>query len=186
MIKNQAVFLDRDGTIIQQVEYLYRIKDLEVLPRAANAIKLLNKFKIPAIVITNQPVVAKGLLTEKGVIKIHQKLQKILNGFGAGVDEFYFCPHHPEGGLEKYRKKCGCRKPGVGLFRKAAKKFNIIANDSFMIGDSFRDIEAGKNFGCKTIGVRCGVSDFQNSNPDFMTDDLYTAVRLILRNGGLV
>ncbi len=125
------------------------------------------------------------MITEKGVVKIHQKLQKILNGFNAKIDEFYFCPHHPDGDVKKYRIICECRKPCTGLLKKSAEKFNIKPKNSFMIGDSFRDIEAGKNFGCKTIAVRCGVSDFQKSNPDFLVDDLYHAVRLILKNWSL-
>lgn len=180
-MKNGAVFLDRDGTIIERVEYLYYLKDLKILPKAADAIKLLNKFKIPTIVITNQPVIARGLISEKGLLKIHEKLQKILYRFGAKIDEIYYCPHHPNGDVKKYRVLCDCRKPDIGMFKKAAAKFNIKSENSFMIGDTFRDIEAGKKFGCKTVGVGCGSSDFRKSIADFWAKDLFEGVNLILR-----
>lgn len=186
MQNQRAVFLDRDGTIIKHVEYLYRLQDLRFLPKAKEAIKLLNKFNIPTVVITNQPVIAKGLLTERGVIKIHQRIQEILKKAGAKIDMFYFCPHHPNAALVKYRLICECRKPSIGLFKEAAKRFNIIAQQSYMIGDSFRDVEAGKNFGCKTIGVKCGISEFQQSIPNFWSENLYEAVKLILGKGNFL
>jgi len=178
--KNLAVFCDRDGVINREVDNLHDVADLEILPKVAPAIKLLNNKGIPLIVVTNQPVVARGWLTENGVEKIHQEIKKRLKKDDAVVDEIYYCPHHPDANLKKYRVKCQCRKPNVQLFEKAAQDFGINLKKSFVIGDSFRDIEAGKNIQATTIFVKSGTGDLRDSKPDFVTGDLYSAIKLIL------
>jgi len=180
-----AVFCDRDGVINKEVNYLHKLEDLEILPRVSKAIKLLNQRQIPIIVITNQPAVAKGLIDEKGIKKIHQKIQQFLAPQGARIDKFYFCPHHPNADLKKYRVECDCRKPNVGLFRKAAKDYNIVLKNSYIVGDTFRDIEAGQELSCKTIAVTSDYSDLRDSKPTFRAKDLYDAVQLILDKEGI-
>jgi len=178
-MKQLAAFLDRDGVICREVGNLYKIEDLKILPGVAKAINLLNASKISVIVVTNQPVVARGLITEKGVEKINRKIEELLAKKGAKITKFYFCPHHPEANLPKYRVICNCRKPKTGLFNKAARVFNLDIKRSFVIGDSFRDIEAAKNLSCKSIAVETGSSDFRNSKPNYQAKDLYEAVKLI-------
>ena len=179
-MKQLAFFIDRDGVINYDPGNFHKIEELRILPRVAKAIKLLNQHKIPAIVITNQPVVARGWITEAGVKKINIKIKNILRHKGARIDQFYFCPHHPNADLPKYRVVCNCRKPATELFEKAAEEFNIDTKKSYVIGDSFREIEAANNLGCKSIGVECGRSDFRDCQPDYIVKDLYSAVKLIL------
>ena len=184
--KPVAVFLDRDGVINTEVDNLRKLEDLKILPKVPQALKLLNQFGIPAIVITNQPVVARGWLTQKGVREIHQKIAEILGKSGAKISDFYFCPHHPEANLKRYRIVCDCRKPEVGLFKKAAKKYKVDLKKSYIIGDSFRDIEAGKKLGATTIFVKTGTGDLRDSKPGHALKDLYDAVRFILKKEGLL
>lgn len=179
-MKQLAAFLDRDGVICCEVGNLYKIEDIKILPRVSKAINLLNTNKILVIVVTNQPVVARGLITEKGVEKINRKIEELLPKNGAKITKFYFCPHHPEANLPKYRVICNCRKPNTGLFNKAAREFNLDIKRSFVIGDSFRDIEAAKNLNCKSIAVETGSSDFRNSKPNYQVKDLYEAAKLII------
>lgn len=183
-MKKFAAFMDRDGVINHDPGLFYKIEELKILPRVGQAISLLNTYKIPAVVITNQPVIARGLITEFGVKKINEKIANILTKGGAKINQFYYCPHHPEAKLIKYRVVCDCRKPATGLFEKAAKEFNLDVKNSYIIGDSFREIESAKNLGCKSIAVECGRSEFRDSKPDFRVRDLYAAVKLILSQVG--
>lgn len=180
MRKKFAVFIDRDGTINLDVDNLSKIEYLTILPNVSKAITLLNKFHIPAIVITNQPVVARGLLTEEGVEKIHSEIKKRLEKNGANIEGFYFCPHHPNADIKKYGITCICRKPGVGMYKQAAKDFGVDLKKSYVIGDSFRDIDAGKTLGSTTISVSSNQKRSQNLNSDYSVKDLYQAVELIL------
>lgn len=179
-MKRLAAFLDRDGVINYDPGNFHKIEELKILPRVGKAIKLLNVHEIPVIIVTNQPVVARGWITEKGVEKIHSKIEEILAKDNARITKFYFCPHHPNANLPEYRINCDCRKPGTKLFKDAAREFNIDLKHSFVIGDSFRDIEAAKNLGCKSIAVKSGSSDFRDSKPDYEVKDLYEAAKLII------
>lgn len=179
--KKFAAFIDRDGTINFNVDNLSNLNDLTLIPNTAQAIALLNKFNIPALVITNQPVIARGLLDEKGVDEIHREINKRIYENKARIDGFYFCPHHPEANIKKYRILCKCRKPGIKMYKQAARDFKVDLTKSYVIGDSFRDIEAGKTLGTTTIGVGSNRVNFQNSKPDFFAKDLYEAVKLILK-----
>lgn len=183
--KGIVVFADRDGVINKEVDNLRRIEDLGILPHVPQAIKLLNQAKIPFIIITNQPVVARGWLTEEQVIEIHKKLEEILRKRGAKIDGFYFCPHHPNANLKKYRIFCDCRKPETGLFKKAAREHDADLKKSYVIGDSFRDIEAGKKIGATTVFVESGSRDLRGSKPNYSCKDLFEAVRFILKKEGL-
>lgn len=153
--KQKAIFLDRDGTINKYVGFLRKIEDFELIDGVADAIKSINRKGYLAIVITNQPVVARGELTVEELNNIHKKMETLLGEKGAFLNDIFYCPHHPDKGFEgerkEYKIKCTCRKPHPGLILEAAKKYNISLKDSYMIGDSMIDMEAGKAAGCKCI-----------------------------------
>ena len=151
--KQKAIFLDRDGTINKYVGFLRNIDDFELIEGVAEAIKLINQSGYLAIVVTNQPVIARGEVTWEELNEIHEKMATLLGKEGAYVDGIYICPHHPDKGFEgerpEYKIDCDCRKPKPGLLLQAAKDFNIDLSESYMIGDSHRDVEAGENAGVK-------------------------------------
>lgn len=160
--KQRAVFLDRDGTINEHRGFISDIEDFHIIDGVAEAIKQINESSYLVIVITNQPVVARGEITEEGLDEIHKKMETILGENGAYIDALYYCPHHPDKGFEgeipEFKIDCNCRKPKPGMILKAADDFNIDITNSWMIGDSKTDIEAGKNAGCKTALI--GTGDF--------------------------
>ncbi len=181
----KAVFLDRDGTINKEVNLLRNLKQLKILPKAAEAIRKINQLGFLVVVITNQAVVARGWLTEKGVDEIHAVLIKRLAKKGAKIDAIYYCPHHPEANFKKYRVKCRCRKPNLGMILKAAKKFKINFKKSFMVGDHTRDILTGHRASLKTILVKTGYAGkdgYHDIKPDFTAKNLFEAVKIIKRN----
>lgn len=151
--KQKAIFLDRDGTINKYVGFLTKTEQFELLPGVTDAIKMINKSGYLAIVVTNQPVIARGDCTWDELQQIHDKMETELGKEGAFLDGIYICPHHKDKGFEgerpEYKFDCDCRKPKAGLFIKAAKDFNIDISQSYMIGDSDRDVEAGQLSGCK-------------------------------------
>ncbi|MEK7181170.1 MAG: HAD-IIIA family hydrolase [Patescibacteria group bacterium] len=183
----KAVFLDRDGTINKEVDILRDLKQLKILPRAAEAIKKINQLGYLAIIITNQPVIARGWLTEKEVDHIHAVLINRLAKKGAKIDAVYYCPHHPNANLKKYRVKCRCRKPDIGMIRKAVKDFKINIKNSFLIGDTLKwDIKAGQKAGLKTILVKtsyAGKDNYYDIKPDFVVKNLFEAVKIIKKHG---
>lgn len=179
---NKAVFLDRDGVIVREVDRLHRLDQLRILPGAANAIRELNRLGYLAIVITNQAVVARGWITEAEVDEIHAVMIKRLGRRGAKIDAVYYCPHHPNANLKKYRLVCRCRKPNPGMILDALKKFKINPKGSFMVGDKTSDILAGKRAGLKTIMVSTGYGGkdgLLKAKPDFVVRDLGYVVRLL-------
>ena len=151
--RQRAVFLDRDGTINKKSGFIARPDQLELLPGAAEAIRLINRSSLLAIVATNQPVIARGECSFEGLQEIHNKMEWLLGEDGAFLDAIYYCPHHPQRGFAgerpAYKRECSCRKPAPGMLLEAAKDFNIDLSESCMIGDSAADIEAGKRAGCK-------------------------------------
>lgn len=182
----KAVFLDRDGTINKEVNVLRDLKQLKILPKVGEAIKAFNNLGFLVIVITNQAVVARGWLTEKEIDHIHGIMIKRLSRKGAKIDAIYYCPHHPEGNLKKYRVRCRCRKPNPGMILKAAKKFKVNFKKSFMVGDNTRDILAGKRAKVKTILVETGYGGrdgTHNVKPDFIAKNLFEAVKIIKKHG---
>lgn len=152
--KQRAIFLDRDGTINKYVGFLRNIDDFELLPGVTEAIRKINESGYLAIVITNQPVLARGEVTWDQLQEIHNKMETLLGKEGAYLDGIYFCPHHPDKGFEgeipELKIECDCRKPKPGLFLKAAEDFNIDLESSWMVGDGKNDVLAGKNAGCRT------------------------------------
>lgn len=182
--KRGAVFLDRDGTIIQQVELMCQVSKLRLLPGAAEAIRLFNQENLPVIIVTNQPVIARGICTEHEVELIHDELKRRLLNKGARIDAIYFCPHHPNATLEKYRVKCSCRKPEPGMILRAAHEQCVDLRRSVMIGDTTQDILAGARGGTRTILVRTGHGGRDpwqyDCAPDWTAKNLLEAARLWL------
>lgn len=156
-LKNQqkAIFLDRDGTINKYVGFLRDIDEFELLPGVAKAIKRINASGYLAIVVTNQPVIARGEVTFKQLQEIHNKMETLLGQEGAYLDGIYFCPHHPDKGFEgevpELKIDCDCRKPKPGMLLRAAQDFNIDLTRSWMVGDGKNDIQAGQAAGCHTV-----------------------------------
>lgn len=156
-LKNEqkAIFLDRDGTINKYVGFLRKEEEFDLLPGVAEAVKKINQSGYLAIVVTNQPVIARGEVTFEGLETIHNKMETLLGKEGAYLDAIYFCPHHPHSGYEGEVKElkidCDCRKPKPGMLLKAAEDLNIDLSQSYMVGDGENDIKAGKAAGCKTV-----------------------------------
>ena len=155
--KQKAIFLDRDGTINKYVGFLRDIDEFELLPDVSEAIKKINESGYLAIVVTNQPVIARGEVSYDELHMIHNKMETLLGHDGVYLDGIYYCPHHPHSGYEGEVKElkidCECRKPKPGMLLQAAKDFNIDLSKSWMVGDSENDIEAGENAGCKTAYI---------------------------------
>lgn len=177
--KQKAIFLDRDGTINKYVGFLRNIDDFELCDGVAEAIKRINESGYLCIVITNQPVIARGEVTVEELNLIHNKMETLLGQEGAYVDALYYCPHHPDSGFEGEVKElkvvCDCRKPKPGMLIAASQDFNIELGSSWMIGDGKNDIGAGKAAGCKTVLI--GTDDF---GQDVKADSLLDAVQKII------
>ena len=185
----RAVFLDRDGTLIKEVsaQGLHRIEDLGLLPGVAEAVHQLNHAGLRAVLITNQPVVAKGFCTEAQLQQIHNKLESLLGREHAFLDRIYFCPHHPEKGFPDERADlkidCDCRKPKPSLVLRAQRELNIDLAHSWFIGDTTTDVQTARHAGVKSILVRTGHGGGDGKHdaaPDFTFDTLGSAVRHIL------
>lgn len=155
--KQKTIFLDRDGTINKYVGFLRKEEEFELLPGVAEAVKKINESGYLAIVVTNQPVIARGEVTFEGLETIHNKMETLLGKEGAYLDGIYFCPHHPhsgyEGEVKELKIECDCRKPKPGMLLKAVEDLNIDLSQSYMVGDGENDIKAGKAAGCKTVLV---------------------------------
>lgn len=150
-MKHKAVFLDRDNTLIEDPGYINHPNQVHLLSGAAAALVQLRRMGYLLIVVSNQSGVARGIVTEEGLEKIHHHLKKLLADEGAYLDAIYYCPYHPEGSIPKYRMESDLRKPAPGMLLKAAADLDIDLSRSWMVGDSYRDIAAGKRAGCKTI-----------------------------------
>jgi D,D-heptose 1,7-bisphosphate phosphatase len=187
-IPKAAIFLDRDGVINKEVNHLSRAEEFELIDGVADAICQINAAGVLAVVVTNQPVIARGELNESGLQIIHNKMDTLLGKEGAYIDRLYYCPHHPDSGFEgeikAFKCNCNCRKPEPGMFIKARDDLNIALERSWVIGDSTRDILAAKNAKMKSVLVKTGYAGKDGSykvNPDFVSEDLSEAVQLILK-----
>jgi len=185
---NRGVFLDRDGTINEEVNYLSHPEQLRLIAGAAEAIQSLNQAGFKVVVVTNQAGVARGYFSEQTVREIHAVLEKMLGAHEARVDAIYFCPHHPAAGIGVYRQDCNCRKPKPGMLEKAAAELNIDLRESFVVGDKISDLEAGLAVGCRNILVHTGYgqeseNEFSGAawQPEYVADDLLEAARWILK-----
>ena len=178
--KQKAIFLDRDGTINKYVGFLRRVEEFELIDGVAEAIRKVNDSGYLAIVVTNQPVIARGELTFEHLDRIHQKMETLLGEEGAYLDAIYYCPHHPhkgyKGEIPKLKIECECRKPKPGMLLKAAQDFNIDLAQSWIIGDTESDVLAGKSAGCRTILI--GTEDYLQ---DLKADSLLSAISKILK-----
>lgn len=176
--KQKAIFLDRDGTINTYVGFLKDVEKFELIPGVADAIKEINRKGYLCIVITNQPVVARGEVTVNELDNIHNKLETLLGLAGAYIDGIYYCPHHPDKGYEgevpEFKIDCGCRKPKPGMLLRAAKDFNIDLTKSYMVGDGENDVKAGIAAGCKSILINR--EQLTNKKDDFGQLDTLVSV----------
>ncbi len=183
----KAIFLDRDGTINEEVDLLNRYEQVKLIPGVAGAIRSINQSGFIAVCITNQSVIARNLCSLKDLKNIHNRLSALLGESGAYIDRLYFCPHHPDKGYPEERVEfkidCDCRKPSPGMLLKAQKEMNIDLSQSYVIGDRSGDIELGRRNGLKTILLEtgCGGRDGKySSEPDLRFPDLQEAVTHIL------
>jgi len=183
-----AVFLDRDGTINEQMGYINHTCRFQLLPGAGQAIKRLNDANIPVIVVSNQSGLARGYFPEELLVAVHDKMHTLLAEEGAKVDAIYYCPHHPEAKEERFRESCDCRKPKPGLVLQASKELGLDPEKSFVVGDRWSDIKTAANCGATSILVRTGygrgdeqyIGPQQTIQPDYKADDLMMAVDWIL------
>lgn len=181
--KQRGIFLDRDGTINEYVGFLRNINDFKLLPNVSEAIAKINRSSYLAIVATNQPVVARGEVTFQQLEYIHMKMDTYLGKEGAYLDDIFYCPHHPHKGyageIPELKIDCECRKPKIGMIKKAAEKYNIDLSQSWYIGDTTIDVQTGRNAGMKTILVQTGESGKDNkcnAVSDYIASDLMSAV----------
>lgn len=151
-----AVFLDRDGTLIEERDYLTRIDELALVPGAAVALRELRAAGFALVLATNQSAIARGMLSEEELARIHAELERRLAAEGARLDAIYVCPHHPSEGAPPFRGACDCRKPAPGMLRRAIAELDLAPERSFAIGDAARDLEAGAALGIPGLLVRTG------------------------------
>ncbi len=187
MTKFAAVFLDRDGTINEEVGYLDSLEKLRVFPEAFEAVRLINQSGMKTVVITNQSGIGRGFFDDAFVGRVHEEMRRLFLNKGAFLDGFYYCPHHPTEGMGQYRQVCPCRKPEPGLLLKAAEDLVIDLGKSYMIGDTPKDVEAGQKAGAKGILVQTGygkVADTGSTHPDHIAQDILEAVKWIMQDRG--
>jgi D-glycero-D-manno-heptose 1,7-bisphosphate phosphatase len=190
-MKRPAVFIDRDGTISEEVGYVNHPSRFRVFPYSSEAIRLLNEAGWLAIVITNQAGVARGYFAENVIHKIHDQLARDLEIGSAKLDAIYYCAHHPSVGEPPYRLDCDCRKPKTGLIQQAAKDFEIDMASSWVAGDRYSDIELARNAGLRSAFVLSGYGrgewEYQSQawahRPDLVCENLLEAVKSIVNNG---
>jgi D-glycero-D-manno-heptose 1,7-bisphosphate phosphatase len=188
----RAVFLDRDGVILEEDGLLVDPGAIRVAPGVPQALARLRRAGFELVVVTNQPVVARGLTSEEGVAEIHEHVGGLLAAAGAEIRAFYVCPHHPSADVPEYRVACDCRKPRPGLLLRAAKDVGIDLSHSFMVGDRLSDVAAGARAGCRTILVRTGAhleAPIETPEPfdpdltaDHVSDGVANAVDWIIAN----
>ena len=182
LTKHRAVFLDRDGTVNQEVDYLKSIKDLRLIRNTARTIRLLNQNKIKVVIVTNQSGISRGLFSIKDLDTIHNELKKMLRKRGAYIDAIYYCPHHPD-------EKCSCRKPKSGMFKLAARDFDLKLNKCYVIGDKLTDIKSARNISAAGVLVRTGYGKSEQNKlgesdiaPEHVAENLYDAVKWIIKD----
>jgi D-glycero-D-manno-heptose 1,7-bisphosphate phosphatase len=183
MSGRRAVFLDRDGTVNVEREYLHRSEEFAFIPGAPEAIRLLKEAGFLVIVVTNQSGIARGFFDEAAVHRLHRYMDEQLARHGAAVDAYYLCPHHPRHGSGDYRRVCGCRKPLPGMIIEAAGDFSIDLAASYVIGDKLADVAAGLAAGCRPLLVRTGYGAEESASlPPGVPccDDILDAVRRIV------
>jgi D-glycero-D-manno-heptose 1,7-bisphosphate phosphatase len=193
MAIERAVFLDRDGVInpliyhqdVGIVDSPFTLAQFEILPRVPRAIRLLNKLGFLVVLVSNQPGIAKGHFDARVLRQFEIKMQAALKRAGARIDAIYYCLHHPEAVVRKLRKRCACRKPGIGMLTRAAREMGLSLTGSYMVGDGLTDVEAGSRAGCRTIFIgrwKCEHCNFitpPELRPTFVAKDLWEAAKII-------
>lgn len=183
----RAVFLDRDGTLLEEAGYLDRLERLVFFPYSVDAVRLLNRHGFAVVIVTNQAGIARGIFKESFVAEAHQHITERLRDGGARIDGFYYCPHHPEAVVPELRQTCRCRKPQPGMLERAAADLDLDLARSFVVGDRWHDLEAGQAVGARGVLVRTGYGRTEEANatarvqPAAITDNLIEAVSWILR-----
>jgi len=183
-----AVFLDRDGTLIEDVGYLDRLDRIALFPWTVDAVRALNRGGFVVVVITNQSGVARGFFTEAFVEETHRHLSARLAAGGARIDAYYYCPHHPDGTVAAYRRQCDCRKPASGLVDRAVRDLDLDPARSFVVGDKWLDVGLARAAGARGILVRTGTGAAEEARPmpgvsaDAIVDNLAGAASWILMN----
>jgi D,D-heptose 1,7-bisphosphate phosphatase len=186
-MSNRAVFLDRDGTLIEEAGYLDRFERLSVFPYSIDAVRLLNRGGFAVVVVTNQAGIARGIVNESFLAETHRHITERFNAGGGRIDALYYCPHHPDAAIGAYRQACDCRKPGAGMLTRAAADLGISLPDSFVVGDRWHDLEAGSRVGARGILVRTGYGRTEEASPRAqvepaaVVDNVMGAVSWILR-----
>ena len=183
----RAIFLDRDGTLVEEAGYLDRLERLVFFPYSIDAVRLLNRAGFAVIVLTNQAGIARGIVRESFVAEAHRHISRRLGAGGARVDAYYYCPHHPDAVIEPLRQDCECRKPQPGMFRRAAAEHDIDLARSFAIGDRWHDLQAGAAVGAPGVLVRTGYGCTEEAapkagvTPAAVVDNLIAGVAWVLR-----
>jgi D-glycero-D-manno-heptose 1,7-bisphosphate phosphatase len=183
-----AVFLDRDGTLIEEVGYLDRPERIELYPWSADAIRALNRAGLRIVLVSNQSGVARGFFTEAVVQAVHDHLARLLGAGGAHIDAYYYCPHHPDGKVAEYARVCDCRKPARGLVDRAVRELGIDPQRSFAVGDRWLDVALARAVGARGILVRTGYGLTEEARPvnglaaDAIVDNLVEAASWVLRS----
>jgi D-glycero-D-manno-heptose 1,7-bisphosphate phosphatase len=184
-VRRRAVFLDRDGTLVEESGYLDRLERLEFFPYTVDAVRALNHAGLAVVLITNQAGVAKGMFDEQFVADTHDRISAHLLAGGARLDGIYYCPHHPDATVARYRLACDCRKPEPGLLRRAAADLDLDLTRSFVVGDRSNDVGAGRAVGARTVLVRTGYGTLAERagghSATFIADTLIDAVAWILQ-----
>jgi D-glycero-D-manno-heptose 1,7-bisphosphate phosphatase len=181
-----AVFLDRDGTVIEEVGYLNRLDRVAFFPWSVDAIRVLNQAGFLVVIVTNQAGVARGYFDEALVGQTHALIDRRVREGGARIDAYYYCPHHPDAAVEAYREACDCRKPKPGMIHRAAREHAIDVARSFVVGDRWLDVRMGQAAGAKTVLVRTGYGLEEEAQPDgaaadAVADNLMDASAWIIR-----
>lgn len=182
--KHRAVFLDRDGTLNKEINYLYRIEDFVWIPGAPEALHRLNEAGFRVVVVTNQAGVARGYFTEKDVRRLHAFMQASLREeAGAYIDGFYYCPYHPDGVIDRYRQPSADRKPGTGMYERALQEWSVDRAQSFVVGDRNTDLEPGRRLSLTTFLVETGygAQEKATTQADYVVEDISAAVTRILQ-----
>ncbi len=193
MSGNRAVFLDRDGCVNVEDDHIRAIEQFRLYPDTLESIRKLSHAGFLIVIITNQSGVARGLMTEEFVKKVHKLMLKWFDGAGVKVNAVEYCPHHPDGTVEKYSIKCDCRKPEPGMLNRAAARLDIDFSRSYVVGDKLSDIELGPVTGAKAIMVRTGfgereavkIANGDHPAPDFIADGIKDAIDWILSDARL-
>lgn len=183
-----AVFLDRDGTLVEERGYVDRLDLLALFPWTADAVRLLNRAGFATVVVTNQAAIGRGVIDETFLNEVHRTLDERLSSGRASIDRYYFCPHHPDAVRAEYRQVCRCRKPGPGMLEQACREMDLDPSRSFMVGDRWIDVRAGRAAGVSPLLVRTGHGGHEADMPpegveaDAILNNLMEAVGWILRS----